>query len=130
MFDILDHVGADGVLVDVPDTGEVVLIGVDDTGLVPVAPEVSGSPDIFVISESDPRVEILHGPVEVFFGGGGDDVVVIGHEDDVVDEKVIFFNGLFQGFEKDADGLALVEAEGPVVGPADQVVGIGCLYNP
>jgi len=130
LFQILDHSSPYGVAVDIPDTGEVVLIGVDDTGPVPVAPEVSGSPDMFVVPDGGAGVEVLHGPVEVFLGGGGDDMVVVGHEDDVMDEKAIFLHGFGKGMKEDADNLPLVEAEGPVVGPADQMVGVGCLNDP
>ena len=86
--------------------------------------------DCPVIPDSDPGIEILHGPVEVFLGGGGDDMVVVGHEDDVVDQKLIFFSGFGQGIKNDAGNLPLVKPEGPVIGPADQVIGKGCLDNP
>jgi hypothetical protein len=120
---VLDHVGSFGVAVDVADTGHVVLVGVDDARGVAVAPEVSGSPDRFVVADGDSGVEVLHGSMEVFLSGGGDDMVMVGHEDEVVDGKAIFFHGFLQGLEDDPDGLSLVEPEGPVVGPADQVVG-------
>jgi hypothetical protein len=61
--------------------------------------------------------------MEVFLCCCGDDVVMIGHEDDVMDEKVIFFHGLLECFKDDSCDLSLMEPEGPVVGPADQVVG-------
>ena len=127
---ILDHSRPDRVAVDVTDTGEVVVIGVDDAGLVAVAPKMSCPAHGPIVPDSDPGVEILHSPVEVFLGGCGKYMVVVGHEDNVMDEKMIFFNGFGQGFENDAGGLSLVEAEGPVVGPADQMIGVGCLDNP
>ena len=77
MLWVFDHLGSDGVSVDVSDTGEVVLVGVDDTGAVSVTPEVSLSSDGFVVASGDSGVEVLHGPVQVMFGGGGDDVVVV-----------------------------------------------------
>jgi len=61
--------------------------------------------------------------VEVFFRSCCNDVVVVGHEDDVMDEKVIFFMGFRKCLEHDAGDVPLVEPEGSVVGPADQVVG-------
>ena len=41
LFQVFDHLCSDRVSVDVADTGEVVLVGVDDTGAVSVFPEVS-----------------------------------------------------------------------------------------
>ena len=130
LFQPVDHPGPYGVAVDIPDTGEIVFIGIDDTGSVPVPPQVSGPPDMFVVSDSDPGVEVLHGPVDIFLGCGGDDVVVVGHEDDVMDEKSIFFMGFLEGGKDDADDRALMEPERPVVGPADQVVGQDVLDDP
>jgi hypothetical protein len=120
---VLDHLCPDGIAIDIPDAGEVVFIGVDDAGVVSISPQVSGSPDMLVEPDGDPGIEILHGPMEVFLGRGGDDVVVVGHEDDMVNEKVIFFIGFPDRLEHDAGDLPLVEPEGSVVGPADQVVG-------
>ena len=50
-------------------------------------------------------------------------MVMVGHEDDVMDEKVIFFMGFLERVKEDTRDLTLVEPEGPVVGPTDQVVG-------
>ena len=61
--------------------------------------------------------------MEVFFGGGGDDMIMVGHEDDMMNEKVIFFMGFLDCLKDDACDLPLVEPEGSIVGPADQVVG-------
>jgi hypothetical protein len=62
--------------------------------------------------------------MEVLLCGGGDDVVMVGHQDEVVDFKSIFFSNLRQDFGEDADGFLPVEPEGPIVGSADQMVGI------
>ena len=127
---ILDHSGPDRVAVDVTDTGEVVFIRVDDAGLIAISPKMSCPADCPVVPDSDPGVEVLHGSVEIFFCRGGEDMVVVGHEDDVVDQKLIFFSGFGQGIKNDAGNLPLVKPEGPVIGPADQVIGKGCLDNP
>jgi len=126
---ILDHSGSDGVAVDVPDAGEVVLVGVDDAGLVAISPQMSCPAHRPVEPDGKPGVEVLHGPVEVLFRGGGEDMVMVGHEDDVVDKKLIFFHSFREGLEHDAGGLPLVEPEGLIVGPAYQVVGIGGLND-
>ena len=47
----------------------------------------------------------------------------------MVDEKVIFFMGFLQCLEEDTYDLSLVESEGPVVGSADQVVGVDVLND-
>ena len=47
-----------------------------------------------------------------------------------MDEKVIFFMGFLQCLEDDSSDLSLVETEGPIVGPAYQVVGENVLYDP
>ena len=47
----------------------------------------------------------------------------------MVDEKSIFFMGFLERLKKDAYNFASMEPEGPVVGPADQVVGIDVLDN-
>ena len=60
--------------------------------------------------------------MEILLGRGGDDVIMIGHEDDVMNEKVIFFMGFRKCLENDARDLPLIEAERPVVCPANQVV--------
>ena len=122
LFKAVNHSGPFGVAVDVPYTGQVVFIGVDDARSITIPPQVSGSPDMFVVPHGYSGVEILHGSMEVFFCSGGDDMVVVGHEDDVVNEKVIFFMGFLKGLKDDACDLALVEPECPVVCPADQVV--------
>jgi hypothetical protein len=44
-----------------------------------------------------------------------------------MNEKVIFFNGFLKGLKHDPGDLSLVESECPVVGPADQVVGVDVL---
>lgn len=62
--------------------------------------------------------------MDVGFGGGGDDVVVVGHEDDVMEENVIFFGSFGESREDDAGDLFPSEAEGSVVGSADEVVGV------
>ena len=67
--------------------------------------------------------------MEVFFVGCCDDVVVVRHEYDVMDKKVIFFMGFLQCLEEDTDNLTLVEPEGSVVCPADQMVGVDVLYD-
>jgi len=85
LFETVDHFGPYGVAVDVLDTREIILIGVDDTGSVTIPPQMSGSPDIFVVSDSDPGIEVLHGAVKVSLGCACNDVVVVGHEDDVMD---------------------------------------------
>ena len=61
--------------------------------------------------------------MEVFFGGSGYDRVVVGHEDNMMNEDVIFFTCFREGLKEYPDGLALVEAERPVVDFADQVIG-------
>ena len=127
VLEVFDDVGAQGVSVDVSDGGFVVVVGGQDAGFVSISPEVSGSPDGAVVPDSDAGVQVLHGAVEVVFCGGGDDVVVVGHEDDVMEENVIFFGTLRECFEEDAGDLPLVEAEGAVVGAAEQVVGVLCL---
>ena len=123
LLEIDNHPGPFGIAVDVPDTGQVVFIGVDDARSVAVTPQVSGASDVFVIPDSNSGVEILHGAMEIFLCGRGDDVVMVGHKHYVVDEKVIFFMGFLKYLEKDAGGLALMESEGSVVSPTDQVVG-------
>jgi hypothetical protein len=45
VLEVLDHVGAFGVAVDVSDTGDVVFVGVDDARCISIAPEVSGPSD-------------------------------------------------------------------------------------
>ena len=65
--------------------------------------------------------------MEVLLCGSGDDVVMVAHEDDVVDEEVVLFVCLFECFEDDACDFSLIKAERSVVGPADQVVGVGVL---
>jgi hypothetical protein len=131
VLEVLNHVGPDGVLVDVADTGEVVLVGIDDARAIAISPEVSCSAHGSVVPDGDSGVEVLHGSGQVFFGGGGDDVVVVGHEDEVMEDQVVFFGGFFQGLEDDANGLSLVKPEGSVVGSTDQVIGQDCLeYTP
>ncbi len=44
-------------------------------------------------------------------------------------KNLIFFSAFRECFEDDARDLSLVEPEGPVVGPAYQVVGVFCLYD-
>jgi hypothetical protein len=83
---------------------------------------VSGASGGLVKPDSYPGVKILHSAVQVLFSCGGNDVVMIGHKDDVMDEKVIFFMGFPECTEEDASDLPLIEPEGSVVGPADQVV--------
>lgn len=102
-------------------------VGIDDAGFIAVAPEVSCPSHGAVVSDSDSGVEVLHSPVQVFFGSGGDDVVMVGHEDDMVEEEVIFRDGFIQCFKHDADDLSLIKAEGSVIGSADQVVRQFCL---
>ena len=80
--------------------------------------------------DSDPGVEILHGPIKVLLSSRGDDVIMVCHEDDVMDQKVIFFMGFRKCLKHDTDDVALVEPEGAVVGTTDQVVGQLCLYDP
>ena len=126
-FEVFDQFGTEGVSVDVSDGGFVVAVRVDNTGFVSFTPEVSGFPDSAVVSDSDSGIDVLHEAVDIFFGGGGDDVVVVCHEDDVMEENVIFFGTLRECFEEDAGDLPLVEAEGAVVGAAEQVVGVLCL---
>ena len=62
--------------------------------------------------------------MEVLVRGSCDDVVVVGHENDVVDEKFIFINGFGQDREENLRKFLFHEAEGLVVGAADQVIGI------
>jgi hypothetical protein len=50
-------------------------------------------------------------------------VIVVGHKDDVVDEKVIFFMGFLECTKDNTSELPLIEPEGSVVSPADQMVG-------
>jgi len=54
---------------------------------------------------------------------------MVGHEDDVMDSNLIFFSGLGDGFKGDASSLSLVEPEGAVIGPAEQVIRIFSLYD-
>ena len=124
---VLDHLCPDGIAIDIPDAGEIIRVGIDDAGSIPIFPEVSGSLDEFVVADRDPGVEVLHGTVEVFFSGGGDDMVVVGHEDDMMDEEVVFLVCFLDGVKDDAGDLSLIEAERSIVGPTDQVVGVICL---
>ena len=123
LFKTVNHSRPFGVPVDVPDAGQVVFIGVDDARSIAIPPEVSGSPDMFVVLDGYSGVEILHGTVEVFLRGGGDDVVVVGHGEGGMEEKGRFFDGFPESLKHDPCDLALVEPEGTVIGPADQVVG-------
>jgi len=116
-------------LIDVPDTCQVVFVGVDDTGPVPATPKVSGASDQFIVPYGYPGVKILHCSVEILFCGCSDDVIMVGHNYYMMDEKVIFFMGFLQCLKNDADDLSLVEPEGPVVGSTDQVVGVDILYD-
>lgn len=103
------------------------LVGVDDARSVTIPPEVPCPAHCPVVTKGDPGVEVLHGTVEVLFGCGGDYVVVVRHQDDMVNKKVIFFNGFLQCLEEDPGDLPLFEPEGPVVGSADQMIGIDVL---
>ena len=47
----------------------------------------------------------------------------------MVHKKVIFFNGFLKCLKDYTYDLALVEPEGSIVGPADQVVGVYILDN-
>ncbi len=47
-----------------------------------------------------------------------------------MDENLIFFSTLRECLKDNARNLPLVEPEGPVIGPADQVVGVHCLDDP
>ena len=85
--------------------------------------------DCPVIPDSDSRVKVLHGSVEILLGCCSNDMIMVGHEDDVVNKKVIFFNGFPQGLEEDPRDLSLVKPERPVVGPADQVVRVDVLND-
>ena len=40
----------------------------------------------------------------------------------MVEEELVFGGGFIEGLEDDTDDLSLVEAEGAVIGSADQVV--------
>ena len=46
-----------------------------------------------------------------------------------MDEKAIFFMGFLQCLKEDSSYLFLVEPEGPVVGPADQMIGVDVLND-
>jgi len=54
LLKIFNHSGSFGVAVDIPYTGQVVFIGVDDAGGVSITPQVSGTPDKFVVPDGDP----------------------------------------------------------------------------
>jgi hypothetical protein len=82
---------------------------------------------VFVVPDCHSRIKVLHCPVEVLLCGRGDDVVMVGHENEVMNEKVIFFMGFLQRLEDYAYDLALVEPEGPVVGPCDKMIGVDLL---
>ena len=84
---------------------------------------MSGASGGLVKPDSDPGVEILHGPVQVLLCCCSNDVIMIGHQDDVVDQKVIFFIGFLECTEENAGDAPLVKPEGSVVSPAHQVIG-------
>ncbi len=50
-------------------------------------------------------------------------MVMVCHEYHVMNEKVIFFMGFLECLKENADDLPLIEAERPIVCPANQVVG-------
>ena len=52
LFKIVNHSSPYGVAVDIPYTGQIIFVGFDDTGPVPVTPEVSGASDVFIIPDS------------------------------------------------------------------------------
>jgi len=54
---------------------------------------------------------------------------MVSHEDDVMYSNLIFFSGLGNCFKGDASSLSLVEPEGAVIGPAEQVIRIFSLYD-
>ncbi len=84
---------------------------------------MSGSSDEFVVPDSDSGVEVLHCSGEILPSRSGNNVIVVGHKDDVVDEKVIFFMGFLECTKDNTSELPLIEPEGSVVSPADQMVG-------
>ena len=84
---------------------------------------------MFVVSDSDPGIEVLHGPMEVFFSCRGDDVIMIGHKNHMVDIEVEFLVCFFKRLEENTDDFAPIEFKRSVVGPCDQVVGIYVLYD-
>jgi hypothetical protein len=55
---------------------------------------------------------------------------MIGHEHNVVNKKVIFFMGFLEGTKDNTSELPLIEPEGSVVSPTDQMVGVYVLDDP
>ncbi len=47
-----------------------------------------------------------------------------------MDKNLIFFSTLCECFKDDARNLPLIESEGAIIGPADQVVGVDVLDDP
>jgi len=123
ILEIVHYPRSFGIAIDVTDTGQIVFVGVDDAGPIPVTPEVSGSPNMFVVPDSNSGVEVLHGAMEIFLRSGADDVVMVRHEHNVVNEKTIFFMSFLQCLEEYAYDLSLIEPERPIVGSTNQVVG-------
>ena len=64
----------------------------------------------------------MHGPVGVLIGYCCDNVVMVWHKHEMMSEKV-FFKGFPDCLKDYACDLPLVEPEGSIVGPADQVEG-------